>query len=105
MPVSQATRREALALARSDWILPRADSACGRAFHPNRQSAEGHRIALEFWMHATGSVRAGYRLATFRCKRCGGFHIGRKKVDPQILARPLPNPSGFEASEIQRNSV
>ncbi len=72
-------------MARSDWILPRADAACGKVFHPNRQSAEGHRIALELWVHATGCAQAGYRLATFRCKRCGGFHIGRKKARQKRL--------------------
>ncbi len=92
-------------MARSDWILPRADTACGRAFHPNRQTAEGYRIALEFWMHATGCIRVGYRLATFRCKRCGGFHIGRKKVDQKILSQPLPHPTGLEPCEAQRSSV
>lgn len=70
-------------MARSDWILPRADRACGRVFHPNRQSAEGHRIALEFWIQATGRTQAGYHLATFRCKRCGGFHISRKRVNQE----------------------
>ena len=30
-------------MARSDWILPRADAACGKVFHPDRQSVEGYR--------------------------------------------------------------
>jgi hypothetical protein len=30
-------------MSRSDWILRRADAACGKVFHPNRQSAEGYR--------------------------------------------------------------
>ncbi len=68
-------------MARSDWILPRADAACGKVFHPDRRSAEGHRIALEFWNQATGRIREGYCLATYRCKRCGGFHIGRKRIE------------------------
>ena len=30
-------------MARSDWVLPRAYAACGKVFHPDRQSAEGYR--------------------------------------------------------------
>lgn len=77
--------RRHMVMARSDWILPRADLACGRAFYPSRQSAEGHRIALELWIQATRSSQVGYSLTTFRCKRCGGFHIGRKKVEERTL--------------------
>jgi hypothetical protein len=72
-------------MARSDWILPRADAACGKVFHLNRKSAEGHRVALELWIHATGCERLRCRLTTFRCKRCGGFHIGRKKANKEAL--------------------
>jgi len=65
-------------MAISNWILPRADAACGKVFHPDRKSAEGHRIALEFWNQATGRNRPGDHLVTFRCRRCGGFHVARK---------------------------
>ena len=68
-------------MARSQWILPRADSACGKVFHPDRRTAEGHRIALEFWNRATGGGRKDSRLAVYRCKRCGGFHIGNKRIE------------------------
>jgi hypothetical protein len=61
-------------------ILPRADAACGKTFYSDRRSADSHRIALEFWNQATGKVRDGYRLAVYRCKRCGGFHVGQRPV-------------------------
>lgn len=65
-------------MARSNWILPRADPACGKVFHPDRQSAEGYRIGLQFWNQATGRNQAGNQLITFRCRRCGGYHVARK---------------------------
>ena len=70
-------------MARSRWIVPRADAACGRVFHPDRKTAEGHRIALELWNQATGHTREGRRLAVYRCGRCGGFHIANRKVEPR----------------------
>jgi hypothetical protein len=70
-------------MARSDWILPCADTACGKAFHADRRSADGHRIALEFWNQATGRSRSGSALVTYRCKRCGGFHVGRKRMNSE----------------------
>jgi hypothetical protein len=73
-------------------ILPKADASCGKTFLPDRRTADGHRIALEVWNRATGRVREGYRLAVYRCKRCGGFHIGQRPVD-RIPIRPLPRPA------------
>ena len=70
-------------MARSDWILPRADAACGKTFHADRRSAEGHRVALEFWNQATGRINSRSSLVTFRCKRCGGFHVGRKRIESE----------------------
>jgi hypothetical protein len=67
-------------MARSHWILPRADAACGRAFHPDRPTAETHRVALAFWYRATRGYGADPRLAVYRCKRCFGFHIARKRI-------------------------
>ena len=67
-------------MARSDWILPRADATCGKVFHRDRQTAEGYRIALEFWNQATGRTREDQRLVSYRCKRCGGFHVARKRT-------------------------
>ena len=72
-------------MARPQLILPHADSGCGKAFYDNRHAAAGHRIALEFWNRATGHTREGYQLAVYRCKRCGGFHIGQKRIQK---ARP-----------------
>ena len=86
-------------MARSDWILPRADSACGKVFHPDRRSAEGHRIALEFWNQATGHTREGYRLVTYWCKRCGGFHAGTKRTE----SRPVAAPSSPLPDEIDQD--
>jgi hypothetical protein len=73
-------------------ILPRADSGCGKAFYSDRRTADWHRIALEFWKRATGSVRDGYQLAVHRCKRCGGFHISQRRIDKLPPKSPsLPN--------------
>jgi hypothetical protein len=76
-------------MSRLRLILPKADPACGRIFFPDRRTADGHRIALEVWYRATGRDREGYRLAAYRCKRCGGFHVGLRSVD-RIPSRPLP---------------
>src|SRR6516165_8874598 len=85
-------------MARSQWIIPRADSACGRAFHPDRKTAEGHRIALEFWIQATGRAREGRRLVSYRCRRCGGFHIASRKVPVEVV-RAEPSDRPFAATE------
>jgi len=65
----------------SQLILACPDAACGKVFHDNRRSAEEQRIALEIWNRATGRARENRQLAVFRCKRCGGFHIGQKRID------------------------
>jgi hypothetical protein len=84
-------------MARSQWIIPRADSACGRVFHPDRKTAEGHRIALEFWIQATGRAREGRRLVAYRCGRCGGFHIASRKVPVGVVrAEPSVRPDATE---------
>ncbi len=75
-------------MARSNWILPRADAACGKVFHPDRQSAEGYRIGLQFWNQATGRNRASDQLVTFRCRRCGGFHVARKSSKAPAVEKP-----------------
>jgi hypothetical protein len=86
-------------MARSQWILPRADSACGKVFHPDRRAAEGHRVALEFWNQATGQSRKDYRLAVYRCKRCGGFHIGAKRIEQErVQTDPFTPPCELEQS-------
>lgn len=80
-------------MARPQLILPRADAACGRTFFADRRTADGHRIALEVWNRATGHDREGHRLAVFRCKRCGGFHVAQMSVE-RLASRqmPLPDP-------------
>jgi hypothetical protein len=70
----------AVRMAKPRLILPRADSKCGKVFFIDRRTADGHRVALDFWNKATGQGRDGYKLAVCRCKRCGGFHIGYKRV-------------------------
>jgi hypothetical protein len=72
-------------MAKDQLILPRADSRCGKAFYSDPRVADSHRIALEFWSQATGSVRAGYRLAVHRCKCCGGFHISKRRIEKPAL--------------------
>jgi rubrerythrin len=61
-------------------ILPQADAGCGKVFYKERRRADEYRIALNFWNQATGDLREGYCLAVYRCKRCGGFHIGQKRI-------------------------
>ena len=68
-------------MAKAQLILPRPDSRCGKAFYSDRRAAEGHRIALDFWNRATGRIREGYQLTVYRCKRCGGFHIGQIQIE------------------------
>ena len=68
-------------MQRHQLILPCADAACGKVFYRERRTADEHRIALNFWNQATGDFRKGYRLAVYRCKRCGGFHIGQKRIE------------------------
>jgi hypothetical protein len=86
-------------MAQPQVILPQADSACGKVFYSDRRAADGHRVALEVWNRATGRVREGHRLAVYRCRRCGGFHIGQRpihrmpvrtipQVDPEVEPRP-----------------
>jgi hypothetical protein len=72
-----------ITVARAQLILPRADSGCGKVFYGDRRTADWHRIALDFWNRATGRIREGYRLGVYRCKRCGGFHIGQKRIESQ----------------------
>jgi predicted Zn-ribbon and HTH transcriptional regulator len=68
-------------MPRPRLILPRADAECGKVFYEARRTADEHRIALEFWNQATGHIRKGYHLAVYRCKRCGGFHIAKKRIE------------------------
>jgi hypothetical protein len=79
-------------------ILPRADSSCGKAFYSNRRMADGHRVALELWNRATGSVRDGYQLTVHRCTRCGGFHISQRRIQKPIR-RPTSLPRSLPAAE------
>jgi hypothetical protein len=79
-------------MARPQLILPIDDAGCGKAFYPDRRTADWHRIALEFWNQATGRVRPDCRLSVFRCRRCGGFHIGQRRVENVgDSATPTPN--------------
>ncbi len=66
----------------SQVILPQADAECGKTFYRDRRTADWDRIALEFWNQANGRVSADYRLSVYRCRRCGGFHIGQKRLTP-----------------------
>src|SRR5262245_9313132 len=76
-------------MPRPQLILPRPDPACGKVFYGDRRTADGHRIALEVWNQATGRSRVGYRLAVYRCRRCGGFHIAQRSiVSIQQTAKP-----------------
>jgi len=71
-------------------ILPRADAGCGKAFYLDRRTAEWHRIALEFWNQANGRGRADCRLSVYRCNRCGGFHVGQKRVASPVDSGESP---------------
>jgi hypothetical protein len=79
-------------MAKPRLIVPCADSSCGKVFFANRRTADGHRVALEFWDRATGQVREGSQLVVYRCRRCGGFHIRYKRVEHpriQLVSRGL----------------
>ena len=98
-------------MAKSRWILPCADFACGKVFHADRRAAEGHRVARELWDQATGQSREGHRLVVYRCKRCCGFHIGCRKIAPKpephdsFALMSEPEPSWSEASpEIEQST-
>lgn len=85
----------------SQIILPRADVRCGKIFHQDRGSARGQKVALEFWYAATGITREGSRLAVYRCKRCGGFHIGwkQKRADRPSNHRGAPENQPIDAND------
>jgi hypothetical protein len=86
-------------MAMSPLILARPDAACGKVFHANRRSAEQQRIALEIWNRANGCVKENRRLVVFHCKRCGGFHIGQKRIDrlrPRTDSRTRTNEIDLE---------
>jgi len=85
-------------MVRTQLILPCADSGCGKVFYGDRHTADGHRIALEFWNRATGHVREGYQLAVYRCKRCGGFHISQKRIE-RVRVRSNPHDLDREQNE------
>ena len=68
-------------MRRSQLITPCADAGCGKVFFKARRIADEHRVVLNFWNQATGNLRQGYRLAVYRCKRCGGFHIAQKRIE------------------------
>ena len=69
-----------ISMQRPQLILPCADAACGKVFYEDRRTADEHCIVLNFWNQATGDLRKGYCLMVYRCKRCGGFHIGQKRI-------------------------
>ena len=94
-------------MARAQLILPRADSGCGKVFYDDRRTAYGHLVALEFWNRATGHVRAGYQLAVYRCKRCGGFHIGQKRVESLRMSETFASqhPSRIRLLRLPEESV
>jgi hypothetical protein len=74
-------------------ILPSPDPSCRRLFHADRLTAEGHRAALEVWLRATGRERAGTRVIVYRCKRCAGFHVCRRRIivpTPACVGPPEP---------------
>jgi hypothetical protein len=86
-------------MTKDQLILPRADSRCGKAFYSDPRVANSHRIALEFWNQATGSVRAGIHLIVHRCKRCGGFHISKRRVE-KPATKLLPSHQIVPAAEV-----
>ena len=81
-------------MARTQLILPQADAACGRPFYFDHRTAAGDRIALEIWHRATGHLREGYRLAVFRCRRCGGYHIRQKPIESKADVEGNPHGTG-----------
>jgi hypothetical protein len=90
-------------MARPNLILPRSDARCGKAFYADRRAADGHRIALELWDRATGRVEEGVRLVVYRCKWCGGYHIGRKRGDTSNDRQGLAGINVPDRSEAERH--
>ena len=78
-------------MSRPQLILPRADAQCGKVFYKERRIADEHRVVLNFWNQATGDLRKGYCLAVYRCKRCGGFHIGQKRIEKSSVCTAALN--------------
>ena len=67
-------------MARSNWIAPRPDAACGKVFLASHCTARRNiasPCSYGFSRHIRG--KSEYRLVPYRCNRCGGFHIAQKK--------------------------
>lgn len=79
-------------------ILPQADAACGKTFFADRRTADAHRVGLEVWNRATGRERPGYRLSVYRCRRCGGFHLGQRPIPPPRPPAPASIPDESDAA-------
>ena len=79
-------------MTKTQLIIPRALSQCGKTFFQERRTADEHRIVLEFWNRATGHGRKGDHLAVYRCKRCGGFHLGQKRLGKSKTHRENNDP-------------
>ena len=95
-------------MAMSQLILARRDASCGKVFHANRRGAEQHRVALEIWNRATGCAKENYRLVSFQCNHCGGFHIGQKRIDrprPRNDSRNLSHEINPEALSILEHTT
>jgi hypothetical protein len=87
-----------MCMPKEQLILPRADFSCGKVFYSDRRTADGHRVALEFWNRATGSVRDGHQLTVHRCNRCGGFHISQSRIKKRD-SRTSPSPKTLAPNE------
>lgn len=79
-------------------IQPVFDPACRRVFHPDRQGALAHLVALEVWNRATGRDLGDRRLVVYRCVRCGGYHVAARRA-PEPGPGPARRPSATVVAE------
>lgn len=87
----------------TNLIQPMFDPACRRVFHPDRQGAQAHLVALEVWNRATSRDLRGRRLVVYRCPRCCGYHVAARFADAVpppavVVAAADDRPTGAEAS-------
>lgn len=59
-------------------IQPQFDPTCRRVFHPDRQGALAHLVAMEVWNRATSRDLRGRQLVVYRCPRCAGYHVAAR---------------------------
>ena len=75
-------------MVRSDWILPRADAACGKVFIPTARAPKGIASACNSGIRQPAATGQAIILSLSRCRRCGGFHVVRKSSKAPAVEKP-----------------